>query len=623
MIRFITRWCVLGLAVCTAAAPALAQQPKQRVRLQAATNNSSAPQGEIRGVVEDDKGQRLAGAVVSALGTTAFFATSDAHGRFALRNMALGPYLVRAHLQGYVAARARVIQVNTTQGTDHVLALTRTVTPVEPPKVLTAGVGGAVPVAEPVEHDHDERAWRLRHAKRSVLKDIGQAAAVERNDDSLFGDSLQTLGRAVGSPARLASSLFADLPLNGQINLLTSTAFDRPQDLFGLDASMPHAVAYMSLVVPGHSGDWLMRGTVTQGDLSSWVVSGAFRRQADATHAYEAGLSYSAQRYIGGNTEALQAMSDVRNVGAMYAYDNWSLLTRLRVGYGAQYARYDYLADESLLSPRASLTLQPLASDSLRLRALVSHRETAPGAGEFAPSSTGLWLPPERTFSQISRDVFHPERVDHVELAAEREWPGVFVIGVRAFRQDVDDQVVTMFGLSLPDSASGVGHYHVASAGDFSARGWGVSVSRAVADGIRASVDYTQANTRWVGNARDAIALASLAPVALRSNERIHDLTATLDSVVAPSATRVFVVYKLNSAFARRSESFSGSLASARFNVQVNQSLPFMSFGSGSWEMLAAVSNLFGEDALDGSVYDESLVVRPPKRILGGVTVRF
>jgi hypothetical protein len=622
MIRFITRWCVLGLAVCTAAAPALAQQPKQ-VRLQAATNVTSAPQGEIRGVVEDDKGQPLAGAVVSALGTTTFFATSDAQGRFTLRNMALGPYLVRAHLQGYVPARARVIQVNAVQGTVHVLALTRTVPPTEAPKVLTAGVGGAVPAAEPVEHDHDERAWRLRHAKRSVLKDIGQAAAVELEDDSLFGDSLQTLGRAVGSPARLASSLFADLPLNGQINLLTSTAFERPQDLFGLDASMPHAVAYMSLVVPGRSGDWLMRGTVTQGDLSSWVVSGAFRRQADATHAYEAGLSYSAQRYIGGNTEALQAMSDVRNVGTMYAYDNWSLLSRLRVGYGAQYARYDYLADESLLSPRASVTFQPLASDSLRVRALVSHRETAPGAGEFAPSSTGLWLPPERTFSQISRDVFHPERVDHVELAAEREWPGVFVIGVRAFRQDVDDQVVTMFGLSLPDSASGVGHYHVASAGDFTARGWGVSVSKAVADGMRASVDYTQASTQWAGNARDALALGGLAPIALRGNEHIHDVTATLDSVVAPSATRVFVVYKLNSAFARRSESFSGSLAAARFNVQVNQSLPFMTFANASWEMLAAVSNLFGEDALDGSVYDESLVVRPPKRILGGVTVRF
>jgi hypothetical protein len=55
----------------------------------------------------------------------------------------------------------------------------------------------------------------------------------------------------------------------------------------------------------------------------------------------------------------------------------------------------------------------------------------------------------------------------------------------------------------------------------------------------------------------------------------------------------------------------------------VNQSLPFISLANANWEILAAVSNLFSDDAFDGSVYEEALVVRPPKRILGGVTVRF
>jgi hypothetical protein len=622
MIRFITRWCVLGIVVGTAASPAFAQVPS-RPRLQATPSVSSVAQGEIRGIVEDDRGQPLAGAVVSALGATTLFVTSDADGRFVFSSLALGPYLVRAHLQGYTAARALRVQVNGTQRSVQVLSLTRTVTLPDAPKVLTAGVGGAVPTSEPAEHDHDERAWRLRHAKRSVLKDSGHTVA-ELEDESLFEDSLQRLGRAVGSPARLASSLFSDLPMNGQINLLTTSTFDRPQDLFALDAAMPRAVAYMSLVVPGRGGQWLMRGTITQGDLSSWIASGSYRRRPDATHAYEAGLSYSAQRYLGGNTEALQAMSDAsRFVGAMYAYDNWSVFPRVRVGYGAQYARYDYLGNPSLFSPRASVTVQPMAHDPLKVRAVVSHREIAPGAGEFTPPSAGLWLPPERTFSQVSRGSFRPERLDHVEVAAEREWSGVLVIGVRAFRQDVDDQVVTMFGLALPDSARGIGHYHVGSAGNFSAQGWGVSVSRAMSDGIRASVDYTQSTTQWFGNAPDALALVKVAPSALRSNETIHDVTATFDSVVAPSATRLFVVYKVNSAFARTRDTFSSSLTNARFNVQVNQSLPFINFANASWEMLAAVSNLFGDDAFDGSVYDESLVVHPPKRVLGGVTVRF
>ena len=622
MIRFITRWCAHGFVVCATASSALAQMPA-RTPLQATAHPSSVSLGEIRGIVEDEKGEPLRGAVVSAMGTTTTLAVADAEGRFVFRNLTPGPYLIRAHLQGYTAARARTVQARTSRGSLYVLSLTRIHGSSEGPAVLTAGVGGAVTPAEPAEHDHDERAWRLRHAKRSVLKDAGQTIA-ELDDESLFADSLQRVGRAVGSPARLASALFADLPLSGQINLLTTTAFDRPQDLFALDASAPHAVAYVSLVSPGPSGQWLVKGTITQGDLASWIVSGAYRRAAPAAHAYEAGLSYSAQRYLGANTEALQAMSNgSRNVGLMYAYDNWSLSPRLRVGYGAQYARYDYLEDTSLLSPRASVTLQPVANDPLTIRALVSHRETAPGADEFTPSSTGLWLPPERTFSQVSRRAFLPERLDHVEVAAEREWPGVLLIGFRAFHQNVEDQVVTMFGLALPDASRGVGHYHVGSAGDFSAQGWGVSVSRTVAEGTRGSVDYTQAYARWSRYSHDGLALATLAPMAVRSNERIHDVTATFDSVVAPSATRVFVLYKVNNTFARTRDSLAGSLANARFNVQVNQSLPFISFANASWEMLAAISNVFGDDALDGSVYEESLVVRPPKRVLGGVTVKF
>jgi hypothetical protein len=123
--------------------------------------------------------------------------------------------------------------------------------------------------------------------------------------------------------------LFADLPLNGQINLLTTSAFDRPQDLFALDAASPHAIAYMSLLVA--RADRSVAGPGNDHARRSCVMDRvrSYRRQAEATHAYEAGLSYSAQRYLGANTEALQAMSDAgRNVGVMYAYDNWLLVPR-------------------------------------------------------------------------------------------------------------------------------------------------------------------------------------------------------------------------------------------------------------------------------------------------------
>ena len=39
--------------------------------------------------------------------------------------------------------------------------------------------------------------------------------------------------------------------------------------------------------------------------------------------------------------------------------------------------------------------------------------------------------------------------------------------------------------------------------------------------------------------------------------------------------------------------------------------------------MLVGVRNLFHESLDNTSAYDEILVVRPPKRIVGGLTVKF
>ena len=48
-----------------------------------------------------------------------------------------------------------------------------------------------------------------------------------------------------------------------------------------------------------------------------------------------------------------------------------------------------------------------------------------------------------------------------------------------------------------------------------------------------------------------------------------------------------------------------------------------MPFGSTRWEVLVGVRNLFRDPQGRRSVYDELLVVRPPKRVIGGVLVKF
>ena len=89
------------------------------------------------------------------------------------------------------------------------------------------------------------------------------------------------------------------------------------------------------------------------------------------------------------------------------------------------------------------------------------------------------------------------------------------------------------------------------------------------------------------------------------------------------TATRVVVLYKLNNAFASRRPRARRAGFDARFDLQVNQALPFMNFRTSQWEMLVGVRNLFHESLANASAYDELLVVRPPKRIVGGLTVKF
>lgn len=630
----IRSWSCIGVMVLAGAAtPARAQvvalpQLALAPQLKASSNAAPIKPSELNGVVQDELGKPLSGAVVSALGSTSAFAVSNEEGKFTFRNLPPGPYLVRAHLQNYLPSRGRVVQVSADGRALSTIELTRKAGTTDP-SVIAAGVGLVdQPTASPAEsderHDHDELAWRMRHLRRSVLKEAESTIAGLEGDDSLLGDSISTMSRAVGDSARFASSLFSDLPVNGQLNLLTSTSFDRPQDLFSLNGLAPRGVAYVSLEAPGATGDWRMRGTLTQGDLASWILAGSYIRHQPSTHAYEVGVSYSMQRYLGGNGDALVAMRDgSRNVGAMYAMDNWKVTPELQFSYGAKYARYDYLEDRGLISPRVTMILQPDSNDSLKVRTTLMHREVAPGAEEFIPPSVGLWLPPERTFSQVSRASFVPERHDQIELAVDREFANNVVVGIRAFKEQVEDQVVTVFGFSLADTPAEVGHYQVGSAGDFGAHGWGVMFSRTMGENFRATVDYTQAQTTWRGRSMDTDNLAVVAPSVRRTDETIHDVTASLQSVFAPSATRLLVVYKVNTAYAAPRLGDSEPNAGVRFDVQVNQALPFLNFTNAQWEMLVAVSNLFKEALYENSVYDELMVVRPPKRVLGGVTVRF
>jgi hypothetical protein len=125
------------------------------------------------------------------------------------------------------------------------------------------------------------------------------------------------------------------------------------------------------------------------------------------------------------------------------------------------------------------------------------------------------------------------------------------------------------------------------------------------------------------GPAGDAEILAIVAPSVLRyMPERLHDVTTVVETDIPETATRVYAACRLNTGFASSSPAEVLPVFGSRFDVQVNQRLPFLGFTNAEWEVLLALRNLF-RDIETGTYYDELLVVQPPKRFVGGLTVRF
>jgi hypothetical protein len=606
----------------------------------AAEHIASLTSGAIQGQVQDEIGAPVSGAVVSALGSSSAFAVTDHAGRFELRPLPPGPYLVRAHLSGFVTPRGQIIRVLPSTRASSSIALRRVnaVAATAPPPVVPAALG-PLPESEAARPeqgspssgnsaggagDPEEIAWRLAHSRRSILKDVDQA--IVASDASAAPAGLagsRAFSHAVESSARLASNFFTDTPFFGQFNILTTSSFDAPQELFTARAFMARSVANMLVGAPAGDADWTVRGAVTQGDIASWVVSGDYVTHASERHRYDIGLSYSTQRYDGGNFAALRNVTDgSRNVGTLHAFDTYALTPQVLVTYGARYARYDYLDSSSLLSPRVGVTIVP--GEHLRLNALVSRRALAPGAGEFVQPDTGIWLPPQRTFSSLDdRAPLVAEWTTHVEAGLERDLAPGATVSLRGFHQHADDQLVTLFGISQPRLPSAtLGHYFVANTGPIDANGCSAGFRAVFASRVRGSVDYSFARANW-GAAANAGYLMLLSPSSVRmGDERLHDVSTSVEADVRETATRVMVLYRVSNGFAGRDVS-SRSGMDGRFDVQVRQSLPFLDFSTAKWEMLVTVRNFFYDPTSDQSIYDELLVVRPPKRVVGGLTLRF
>jgi len=161
---------------------------------------ASLAAGWIEGSVTDERSRPVSGAAVSAQGRDLLLVETDSSGRFTMRSVPAGTYLVRVQGRGYVASKREFLQVLPSRGTQHLVRLRHTegdnavgsnavAANSVAPHLLTAGVSasqitGSDPVSSVVNtppaiedttndnaDDHSEIAWQLRHVKRSVLRD--------------------------------------------------------------------------------------------------------------------------------------------------------------------------------------------------------------------------------------------------------------------------------------------------------------------------------------------------------------------------------------------------------------------------------------------------------------------
>jgi hypothetical protein len=103
-----------------------------------------------------------------------------------------------------------------------------------------------------------------------------------------------------------------------------------------------------------------------------------------------------------------------------------------------------------------------------------------------------------------------------------------------------------------------------------------------------------------------------------------HDVVARLEAFLRLTDTRLVAFYRVNS-LTPEAEGPAGQQAvlNRRFDLQLTQGLPFLAeMTRADWELLVAYRNLLYEES-EGAILDEVAVVNPPRRIMGGIAIRF
>jgi hypothetical protein len=543
------------------------------------------------GWVENTRGVPVAGAVVSLFGKGirggSLVTLTDSSGQFAMPSLPAGSYTLRAIGNGHEPAPARHVTVLPNQESLFTVSLTP-----EGEQVLASGPSDDAPAAAVAPR---EWRWLVRHRRRSVLDAQDHATVL---------------------PAEVAStSPIVPMPASPLADVIGTVEFlSAPMVLEeGTPSSALDSAASLGAVrLKGHfagGGTWSLGGLLAETGTTTWRMAAEFLIEPAEGHALEAGAGFGTRDLRLGASEAETGGIDARSLGALFVRDTWSVDENLTASLGARYSYVGFVRDHNYVDPYASVSLR--SGRHTVLRGSVGVRTLAPG-GDLLTLST-VASSPALALAQLTEDT-RVERVLRSEIAIDRNLGKSTTLGAHGFREGVRDQL-----LSIYDGGAEAPTLRISNGGAMQARGVGVTLTQRFGSAVMGTVTYTIGQTRHDGT---AVAELWTAPALYRSAD-FHDIVARLETMIDLTDTRLTAFYRWNSLTPDDSPESHLAHQTTRFDVQLTQGLPFLhDLTRAEWEVLLSVRNLSYEDS-EAGILDELVVLRPPKRVMGGVAVRF
>jgi hypothetical protein len=542
--------------------------------------------GRLVGFVEDARGIPVSGALISLFGKGledgGVLAVSDSDGRFALPALPAGSYTLRA-LGGRLRAQARQVTVLPNQES-----------------VFSVSLFASDADAEQDEADahsqetpaQRELKWLVRHKRRSILE--------ARGPEADYGTA---------PPRATLAVAHTSLPVEGALEVMThgvASATAEGDD----DAHAPGGLGLVRL--GGRLGDsmsWSLGGLMSESEKSTWRMAAEFVVEPAAGHQVRTGAGYGS-RWMTPFPHTIQdeeGTAEGRSVGVLFAEEQWSALPWLTVTAGGRYSYIGFLEGQNHLDPWGAVEF--LVNPRTRIRADVGSRTLTPG-GDLLTLST-LAASPAIAFATIDPGL-RPERLSRYEVSVDHG-AGPTRIGALVYYEEMRDPFLNTFTRS--GRALRIGNVP-----SLSARGVGVTLGRRFGPAVEGSVTYSYGYSS--GHTPFSQARTLMGALAYADND-FHDFVARFNAAIQATDTRLIAFCRFNSLSPDAEGPGTEGERTTRFDVQLSQGIPFLGdLTRADWELLLAYRNLFYETT-EAGMLDELAVVNPPKRVLGGITVRF